>query len=201
MRKKGLNDRWTWTHKACFFAFLLISLAAVWYGILYLPVSTRIRNADITGLEAEIELEKTRAAALRSMKREIDENKRAGAAVVSSYNNIKNETDELEQIFGDLSDFTFEFSEPEIRKTEVRRNVRIRCTAESLRQAVTMLESLSKSGYRGLICDVSLSGTMESGNNILSGPVELVFDYIYFETTADSESLEGLTTEDDEMEE
>lgn len=177
-------------------AFLLI----IWYVFLYVPVCNRMKMADTSDLEMEIVLEQMRAAGIRSMKWEIEANKSAGAAVVSSYNNIGNEIDELERIFGTLSDFEFEFSEPEIKKTEVRRNVHIRCTAEDWKQAVAMVEQLSKSRYQGMIREVNFF-VSESENNILSGPVSLILDYTYFETTVDSESLEGLTIEKNEMEE
>ena len=104
------------------------------------------------------------------MQVEIQENKDADAPVVPSYNNFKEELEELNRIHGQAYDFLFTFNEPEVNGTNIRRSV-------------TVMDSVS-----------AVDADFEP--NIKEGRVELTFNMNYFETTEGAESLEGLQVEE-----
>lgn len=201
MMKRSFGHKTETSRIVLFLVFVALFVFGLWYLLLLRPVKSRMLNADTAEIEAEIETEKIRAAGIQSMKREIEQNKQAGTAIVPSYNNLKNEADELKHIFGNAYDFEFEFEAPVQKGKTVRRNVQVHCTAESFQQAVEMLEALSDGPYRGMIRDLDISGESENERGILDGPVKMAFRFTYFETTVDSKSTEGLMGQEDEVEE
>ena len=64
-----------------------------------------------------------KASKIKAMQAEIDENRASGAPVVPSYNNFKQELEQLNEVYGRAYEFSFTFSEPEVDGTGVRRNI------------------------------------------------------------------------------
>ena len=84
---------------------LLLILLTGWYVGIYSPIQERIEAADTTDLEDAIAMEQVKSARIKSMQAEIQENKDADAPVVPSYNNFKEELEELNRIHGQTYDF------------------------------------------------------------------------------------------------
>ena len=136
----------------------------------------------------------------QEMQAEIQENKDADAPVVPSYNNFKEELEELNRIHGQAYDFLFTFNEPEVNGTNIRRSVTVNCSAEDYDAAVEMMREILQGPYRSLIYNISMDSVSavdaDFEPNIKEGRVELTFNMNYFETTEGVESLEGLQVEE-----
>ena len=136
----------------------------------------------------------------QEMQAEIQENKDADAPVVPSYNNFKEELEELNRIHGQAYDFLFTFNEPEVNGTNIRRSVTVNCSAEDYDAAVEMMREILQGPYRSLIYNISMDSVSavdaDFEPNIKEGRVELTFNMNYFETTEGAESLEGLQIEE-----
>ena len=136
----------------------------------------------------------------QEMQAEIQENKDADAPVVPSYNNFKEELEELNRIHGQAYDFLFTFNEPEVNGTNIRRSVTVNCSAEDYDAAVEMMREILQGPYRSLIYNISMDSVSavdaDFEPNIKEGRVELTFNMNYFETTEGAESLEGLQVEE-----
>lgn len=91
--------------KAAIVVLLLLILLTGWYVGIYSPIQERIEAADTTDLEDAIAMEQVKSARIKSMQAEIQENKDADAPVVPSYNNFKEELEELNRIHGQAYDF------------------------------------------------------------------------------------------------
>ena len=160
----------------------------------------RIEAADTTDLEDAIAMEQVKSARIKSMQAEIQENKDADAPVVPSYNNFKEELEELNRIHGQTYDFLFTFNEPEVNGTNIRRSVTVNCSAEDYDAAVEMMREILQGPYRSLIYNISMDSVSavdaDFEPNIKEGRVELTFNMNYFETTEGAESLEGLQVEE-----
>ena len=171
----------------------------VYVGI-YSPIQERIEAADTTDLEDAIAMEQVKSARIKSMQAEIQENKDADAPVVPSYNNFKEELEELNRIHGQSYDFLFTFNEPEVNGTNIRRSVTVNCSAEDYDAAVEMMREILQGPYRSLIYNISMDSVSavdaDFEPNIKEGRVELTFNMNYFETTEGAESLEGLQVEE-----
>ncbi|MFR8758018.1 MAG: hypothetical protein ACLVG5_14590, partial [Clostridium sp.] len=171
-----------------------------WYVGIYSPIQERIEAADTTDLEDAIAMEQVKSARIKSMQAEIQENKDADAPVVPSYNNFKEELEELNRIHGQAYDFLFTFNEPEVNGTNIRRSVTVNCSAEDYDAAVEMMREILQGPYRSLIYNISMDSVSavdaDFEPNIKEGRVELTFNMNYFETTEGAESLEGLQVEE-----
>lgn len=197
----NINDKkLTINRRTITITLFLILAFGLWYALLYLPIRQRIRNADTIELEDAIMLEELRTAKIRSMQSEIRENQENGAPVVPSYDNFKEEAEELNRIFGTADHLRIEFAPPERDGTTVRRNAEINCTAKNYEHAADMLHELLNGENRVMVHDVSIfpENEAEGGNDILKGAVRLSFLLTYYETAVDAESTEGITVWNDE---
>lgn len=186
--------------KAAIVVLLLLILLTGWYVGIYSPIQERIEAADTTDLEDAIAMEQVKSARIKSMQAEIQENKDADAPVVPSYNNFKEELEELNRIHGQSYDFLFTFNEPEVNGTNIRRSVTVNCSVEDYDAAVEMMREILQGPYRSLIYNISMDSVSavdaDFEPNIKEGRVELTFNMNYFETTEGAESLEGLQVEE-----
>ena len=194
--KSILNYALTKREQALLILLLAVLVLGGWYMGIYAPISARIKAADTTELEEEMALEQLKAARIKSMQKEIDANKEAEAPVVASYNNFKQELDELTRVYGQAYDFKFSFSEPQQKGNTVCRNISISCTAEDYDTALAMSREILNGPYRSLISNMKISSSSQVNADlepdIREGRVSLTFDITYFETTVGADSLEGL---------
>ena len=176
--------------KAAIVVLLLLILLTGWYVGIYSPIQERIEAADTTDLEDAIAMEQVKSARIKSMQAEIQ----------PSYNNFKEELEELNRIHGQAYDFLFTFNEPEVNGTNIRRSVTVNCSAEDYDAAVEMMREILQGPYRSLIYNISMDSVSavdaDFEPNIKEGRVELTFNMNYFETTEGAESLEGLQVEE-----
>ena len=180
----------TKTQKIVLLVVVFALIAGGYYAGFYLPVQRRIEAADTAELDAQIQLE------------QIEENKASNAPMVPAYNHFKTETEELNRIFANAYDFTFQYSEPQVDGMEIRRAMNISFTADSFDHAVSMLHEVVEGPYRCLIEDLSIQDDKDLENEELEDirihPVAVAFQLTYFETRYDAESEEGLDLEPEE---
>ena len=178
----------TKTQKIVLLVVVFALIAGGYYAGFYLPVQRRIEAADTAELDAQIQI--------RQMEEEIEENKASNAPMVPAYNHFKTETEELNRIFANAYDFTFQYSEPQVDGMEIRRAMNISFTADSFDHAVSMLHEVVEGPYRCLIEDLSIQDDKDLENGELEDirihPVAVAFQLTYFETRYDAESEEGL---------
>ena len=180
--------------------FVIILIAAGYYAGFYLPVQRRIQAADTTDLEAQIQMEQVKSKQIQQMKKEIEENKAPNAPMVPAYNHFKEETEELNRIFADAYNFSFQYSEPKVDGMQIRRAINLSFTAESFDKAVSMIHEVLEGPYRCLIEDLSIEDDEDETEemDIRNHPVSVTFQLTYFETRYDAESEEGLDLEPEE---
>lgn len=130
------------TQKIVLLLFVIILIAAGYYAGFYLPVQRRIQAADTTDLEAQIQMEQVKSKQIQQMKKEIEENKASNAPMVPAYNHFKEETEELNRIFADAYNFSFQYSEPKVDGMQIRRAINLSFTAESFDKAVSMIHEV-----------------------------------------------------------
>ena len=154
----------TKTQKIVLLVVVFALIAGGYYAGFYLPVQRRIEAADTAELDAQIQLEQMKAMQIRQMVEEIEENKASNAPMVPAYNHFKTETEELNRIFANAYDFTFQYSEPQVDGMEIRRAMNISFTADSFDHAVSMLHEVVEGPYRCLIEDLSIQDDKDLEN-------------------------------------
>ncbi|WP_273381209.1 hypothetical protein [Clostridium sp. AF02-29] len=185
----------TKTQKIVLLVVVFALIAGGYYAGFYLPVQRRIEAADTAELDAQIQLEQMKAMQIRQMEEEIEENKASNAPMVPAYNHFKTETEELNRIFANAYDFTFQYSEPQVDGMEIRRAMNISFTADSFDHAVSMLHEVVE-GHLSIQDDKDLEN--EELEDIRIHSVAVAFQLTYFETRYDAESEEGLELEPEE---
>lgn len=190
----------TKTQKIVLLVVVFALIAGGYYAGFYLPVQRRIEAADTAELDAQIQLEQMKAMQIRQMEEEIEENKTSNAPMVPAYNHFKTETEELNRIFANAYDFTFQYSEPQVDGMQIRRAINLSFTAESFDKAVSMIHEVLEGPYRCLIEDLSIEDDEDETEemDIRNHPVSVTFQLTYFETRYDAESEEGLDLEPEE---
>ena len=190
----------TKTQKIVLLVVVFALIAGGYYVGFYLPVQRRIEAADTAELDAQIQLEQMKAMQIRQMEEEIEENKASNAPMVPAYNHFKTETEELNRIFANAYDFTFQYSEPQVDGMQIRRAINLSFTAESFDKAVSMIHEVLEGPYRCLIEDLSIEDDEDETEemDIRNHPVSVTFQLTYFETRYDAESEEGLDLEPEE---
>lgn len=178
--------------------FLAVAiLGGLWYGGIYYPTRLRIEAADTTEIEDEMVIEQIRASKIQAMQKEINANREAGAPIVPSYNNFKQEAEELNRIFANAYDFDFQFAEPQEDGTTVRRNITVTFHADNYDAAVRMIAQVLDGPYRSMIQDINISSNSqvqaEHVDDVRIDRVTVSFLLTYYETSYDSDDVEGLT--------
>ena len=190
----------TRTEKIVLLILVALFLLAGWYMGIYHPIQLRIQAADTTDLESEMEMEQMRAAKIKAMQAEIDENKNVGAPMVPSYNNFKKELDELNQTFGQAYEFHFQFSEPEQDGSLIRRNVAVKFDAKNFEAAKEMVKEILNSPFRTMVHDLSISSNSRTSadhqDDIKQDPVTVTFLMTAYETSYGADTVEGLESQE-----
>lgn len=191
----------TRTEKIALLVIAALVLLGGWYVGIYHPIQLRIEAADTSELESELEIEQMRAAKIKKMQAEIQENQAAGAPEVPSFDNFKKELDELNRIFGRGYDFEFQFAQPEQDGKNVRRSVAVAFNADSYGSAVEMMREILQGPYRSMIREVSITPDSRvyaaQEPELRTGRVAVSFSLTYFETTTGADSLEGLPNQEE----
>lgn len=196
-------------------ALILVLVAALlgllYYQFVYKEQQASISRYDTAELENQIMIEQARAAQIRSMQDEIELNQSDESTVtgvVESYNNLKAEIRELNNIFGDAEAFNFGFDQAVATGDAVRRKISANFTAKDYATAKQMLTKLHNSQYRCLIRDINISTTTSSRYynnqtnsyynlepNLNRGPVAVSFTVTFYETLYNATTTDGLLIE------
>ncbi len=184
------------TQKALLLALVIVLLAVGYTVFFYLPIQNRIEAADTSDLEAEIQTEQIKAKKIKQMKAEIKENKDSDQPVVPAYNQFKAETEEINRIFANAYNFSFQYSEPQNDGMQIRRAMNISFEAENYDKAVSMIHEVLNGPYRCIIEDLSIDDSAELTDNenadLSRDRVSVSFQLTYFETRYDADTEEGL---------
>lgn len=175
-------------------------LATVYYQFLYKSVEQAKVQYDTSDLQVELTTQMQIAANIQQMEAEIEANKENKTGEVSTYDNLKQEINELNDIFGDAANFSFSFDQATATDDAVRRVITGSFTATSYQDARTRLQSLHDGPYRCLITDLAMSPTSLNGNegdakNLNDGPVAVSFTVTFYETLYQATTTEGLMIE------
>lgn len=193
MLRKSMNK----LQEVLIFILVCILLGVIYYQFIYKRVENAKVQYDTTDLETQIMNQQMISMNIRNMKQEIAENKKENTGVIITYNNLKAEINELNDIFGGAEDFSFGFDQAVATDDAVRRNVNASFTAMSYWDAKEMLQQLHDSPYRCIINDVNITSTTVEDvegdeKNLADGPVAVSFTVTFFETLYNAKTTEGL---------
>ncbi|WP_246599443.1 hypothetical protein [Gordonibacter massiliensis (ex Traore et al. 2017)] len=188
-----LNRSFSTREKVLMLVLAVLLVAACYYFLVIKNVAdTKLENdLQLQEIQQQIDTQTALAMARTRMEGELeklgDVNK---LPVVATYDNIRNELDELNALLAGVGTYDVKFGQPELEGELVRRPVTITYTVPSYDAALNIVQSLQNGSYRCDITDFTLTGKMLADGSIES--VNATLDVTYFETTRGATNLSGL---------
>ena len=184
------------------FVLFVALIALLYYRFVHTWYVAQVAAYDTASIDTEIMTEQARALKLKEMEEAIEESKDRGDGVVESYNNLKAEINELNDIFADAVDWNFSFDQAQATGQAERRNITATYSAIDYESAKEMLQKLHDSKYRNLIRDLSISNTSLdkqkirfSQKNLNEGPIQIRFTVTFYETLVGADTTDGLAVQ------
>lgn len=171
----------------------VLLVAACYYFLVIKNVAdTKLENdLQLQEIQQQIDTQTALAMARTRMEGELEKLGDVGKLpVVATYDNIRNELDELNALLAGVGTYDVKFGQPELEGELVRRPVTITYTVPSYDAALGIVQSLQNGSYRCDITDFTLTGKMLADGSIES--VNATLDVTYFETTRGASNLSGL---------
>jgi hypothetical protein len=175
-------------------AALLIAL--FYWRVAYIPLQDELASYDTTDVEAQIAQEQAKAAQIKKMQDALANNEAVSVGEIATYDNLTNEINELNTIVSGTTSFNFDFKDPYMQGTTVRRDIDLTFTAANLSAAESVISQLYGCKYRLLIGNMTLQDA-DGSSNLQNGPVTADVSVTFFETTVGAQDLSGLMVMDD----
>lgn len=176
--------------KALLLVLCVLLLGILYWQFIYKATEEAVAKYDTVDLETDLLMEQTKASQIKQMEAELKNIDFSAMSVVESYNNMKSELAELNDIFAASTAYNLDFATPVRDGDDVRRNINITFTAPSYARAEAIIESIYNCKYRCLIRDVSIANG--SGSNIGAGSVRASMTVTFFETMYNATTEKGL---------
>lgn len=193
---RNINKR----EQALILVLVIALLATIYYEFIWKNVEQAKVTYDTADLETEMTQQLAIAANIKNMEAEIEANKENKTGEISTYNNLTNEINQLNDIFGSAQNFSFGFDQTVADGDAVRRNISCSFTDTDYKTAKQRLQALHDCPYRCLITNLAISPTTIEGmegdeKNIADGPVAVSLNVTFYETLYNATTTEGLDIE------
>lgn len=186
-----MSRRFTNREKILLIALSILLLGLLYYQFVVKDVERTILEYDTTDLETDLLVEQTKASEIMRMEAEMKDSDVNESGYVATYNNVKNEINELNDIFSSATSYSFGFAEPVSDGNAVRRDISISFSARSYATAKTIIQRLNDCRYMCHIGNVSISSNADGGG-VAAGAVSVSMNVTFFETTYNSDTTQGL---------
>lgn len=109
---------------------------------------------------------------------------------VATYDNIRNELDELNALMEGATSYNLSFGQPTLEGELVRREVTVSFSVPDYASALNVVRALENGTYRCLIADFTLKGELLADGSVSTVDAKLTVTYL--ETTSGATNLNGL---------
>ena len=190
-------------YKFSFREVILLLIAAVlglcifYYSVIYKSYTEAITKYDTSSLDSELLILSAKVTKLEEMEEYIDSHGDDYVGSVVSYYNIVNLlSDFSSDLDGNVENISISLDDPLNNDGIVRRNASISFSASNNSIVNNIITSISKSKYRVVINDVSVSADKNNDSLASSDKVNASLSLTFFETTSEAKYEYGLINED-----
>ena len=190
-------------YKFSFREVILLLIAAVlglcifYYSVIYKSYTEAITKYDTSSLDSELLILSAKVTKLEEMEEYIDSHGDDYVGSVVSYDNIVNLlSDFSSDLDGNVENISISLDDPLNNDGIVRRNASISFSASNNSIVNNIISSISKSKYRVVINDVSVSADKNNDSLASSDKVNASLSLTFFETTSEAKYEYGLINED-----
>ena len=190
-------------YKFSFREVILLLIAAVlglcifYYSVIYKSYTEAITKYDTSSLDSELLILSAKVTKLEEMEEYIDSHGDDYVGSVVSYDIIVNLlSDFSSDLDGNVENISISLDDPLNNDGIVRRNASISFSASNNSIVNNIISSISKSKYRVVINDVSVSADKNNDSLASSDKVNASLSLTFFETTSEAKYEYGLINED-----
>ena len=190
-------------YKFSFREVILLLIAAVlglcifYYSVIYKSYTQAISKYDTSSLESDLLILSAKVNKLEQMEEYIDNHSDDYVGSVVSYDNIVNLfSDFSDDLDGNVENISISLDDPVNSDGIVRRNASVSFSASNNSIVNAIITSITKSKYRVVINDVSVSTNKNSTSLADSDEVNASLSLTFFETTSEAKYEYGLINED-----
>lgn len=190
-------------YKFSFREVILLLIAAVlglcifYYSVIYKSYTQAISKYDTSSLESDLLILSAKVNKLEQMEEYIDNHSDDYVGSVVSYDNIVNLfSDFSDDLDGNVENISISLDDPVNSDGIVRRNASVSFSASNNSIVNAIITSITKSKYRVVINDVSVSTNKNSTSLADSDEVNASLSLTFFETTSSAKYEYGLINED-----
>lgn len=190
-------------YKFSFREVILLLIAAVlglcifYYSVIYKSYTQAISKYDTSSLESDLLILSAKVTKFEEMEEYIDNHSDDYVGSVVSYDNIVNLfSDFSDDLDGNVENISISLDDPVNSDGIVRRNASVSFSASNNSIVNTIITSITKSKYRVVINDVSVSTNKNSTSLADSDEVNASLSLTFFETTSEAKYEYGLINED-----
>ena len=192
-------------YKFSFREVILLLIAAVlglcifYYSVIYKSYNEAITKYDTSSLDSEVLILSAKVDKLEQMEDYINNHADDYVGSVVSYDNLVNLfSDFSNDLDGNVENISISLDDPLNNDGIVRRNASISFTASNNALVNNIVTSISKSKYRVVINDVSVSTNKNSTSLADSDEVNVSLSLTFFETTSEAKYEYGLINEENQ---
>ena len=192
-------------YKFSFREVILLLIAAVlglcifYYSVIYKSYNEAITKYDTSSLDSEVLILSAKVDKLEQMEDYINNHVDDYVGSVVSYDNLVNLfSDFSNDLDGNVENISISLDDPLNNDGIVRRNASISFTASNNTLVNNIVTSISKSKYRVVINDVSVSTNKNSTSLADSDEVNVSLSLTFFETTSEAKYEYGLINEENQ---
>ena len=190
-------------YKFSFREVILLLIAAVlglcifYYSVIYKSYTQAISKYDTSSLESDLLILSAKVTKFEEMEEYIDNHSDDYVGSVVSYDNIVNLfSDFSSDLDGNVENISISLDDPVNSDGIVRRNASVSFSASNNSIVNAIITSITKSKYRVVINDVSVSTNKNSTSLAESDEVNASLSLTFFETTSEAKYEYGLINED-----
>ena len=190
-------------YKFSFREVILLLIAAVlglcifYYSVIYKSYTQAISKYDTSSLESDLLILSAKVTKFEEMEEYIDNHSDDYVGSVVSYDNIVNLfSDFSDDLDGNVENISISLDDPVNSDGIVRRNASVSFSASNNSIVNAIITSITKSKYRVVINDVSVSTNKNSTSLADSDEVNASLSLTFFETTSSAKYEYGLINED-----
>ncbi|MBE5841652.1 MAG: type II secretion system protein M [Butyrivibrio sp.] len=185
---KTFGREFTVREKVLLLVMVIIMLGALYYLMVFEPVTSEIHQAELAkqSLQDELLIAESRAAQIVNMRNEMEASEQAGRSFtyMPSYNASNIEIDYLHDVLEtNADDYLINFNQITRSGNQIRRHFSLSFTARSYEVAKKIISELEASEIRCLIGDISVSSSEES---VIDGDVGISCVATFYETMYDA---------------
>ncbi len=192
-------------YKFSFREVILLLIAAVlglcifYYSVIYKSYNEAITKYDTSSLDSEVLILSAKVDKLEQMEDYINNHVDDYVGSVVSYDNLVNLfSDFSNDLDGNVENISISLDDPLNSDGIVRRNASVSFTASNNALVNNIITSISKSKYRVVINDVSVSTNKNSTSLADSDEVNVSLSLTFFETTSEAKYEYGLINEENQ---